>query len=221
MADFARKSRQETEPEFLPPEPGARRPVPVRRFIDVSDADFVVISNRTSTGPTNDNQPDATFGKVSIGRLVGKLVLFAVRLCDRGLAKLSGQAFATLTGLAALAVFTLVIGLGAARQEPSRAAIAAEPLAIAGVSSHMEMANGLSLLVVTGRVENRDTIARIVPRIRLALGNPAKPDKTAEIVPMTGRLAPGEAAAFRVRINQPGGKPSDIQLSFASPAGSD
>lgn len=221
MADYARQNRARIpEPEFLPPEPVRNRPAPQRRWQDVSDADFVVVAPGPVPSGLNDNQPS----EPSIGRLLailaGHLIMKATRAADRQLAALSGQAFATLTGLAALTVFTLVIGLGAASEPDPRqivaAAVQAPALTIGAVSSHAEQANGLSLLVIRGEVTNNTANPLFVPPITVTTGS-----KTALIAPLQGELGPGARAAFTVRINQPGGKPDQIRLSFAHEAGSD
>jgi hypothetical protein len=207
--------------DLLPPERPARQAPfrPVRP--DVTDAEFVVIETNAAKFRDNDNKPAGAMPQAAHGPLslaaAARLVVLAGATLDR----LTVRRFAVLTAGLALAVFWLAGGFAAWQFGNADSSETRPVLAFHSVAGRIENANGLGVLVVTGAVENASAMAREVPEIRLDLAEGSEVTQSARIAAPAGLLAPGQTAAFSVRLNHAGGKLPEIRLSFAAPAGMD
>ena len=71
-------------------------------------------------------------------------------------------------------------------------------------------------LVIEGDITNTGTTARDVPRLRVALRDPAEKETQFKIVdPPTVRLAPGETAHFKTSFDHPDEAATGVLVTFA------
>jgi len=71
-------------------------------------------------------------------------------------------------------------------------------------------------LVIEGDITNTGTTARDVPRLRVALRDPAEKETQFKIVdPPTVRLAPGETAHFKISFDHPDEAATGVLVTFA------
>jgi hypothetical protein len=161
MNAFRARQQAKGRIDLLPPEPKA----PARRHgphfparLETVDAAFVVIRGgapRTS----NDNHRKARPAKSRplSQHLAFRLLAAGARLCEAGLQRLPGRAFAGLTAGAFLFVFAYAGGLSALK---AAATGPGETLRIAGVSASLDDRNGMKVLSVYGRVDKTGRDAR-------------------------------------------------------------
>jgi Protein of unknown function (DUF3426) len=71
-------------------------------------------------------------------------------------------------------------------------------------------------LVIEGDITNTGTTARDVPRLRVALRDPAEKETQFKIVdPPTAQLAPGETAHFKTSFDHPDEAATGVLVTFA------
>jgi hypothetical protein len=71
-------------------------------------------------------------------------------------------------------------------------------------------------LIIEGDITNTGTTARDVPRLRVALRDPAEKETQFKIVdPPTARLAPGETAHFKTSFDHPDEAATGVLVTFA------
>ena len=129
----------------------------------------------------------------------------------------------TLFGLLVLGGLALVIGR---REVVAMWPATARLYAVAGLSA-APFGSGLELakiaptrttdgLVIEGDITNTGSTARDVPRLRVALRDPAEKEKQFKIIdPPVARLAPGETAHFKTSFDHPDEAASGVVVTFA------
>ena len=71
-------------------------------------------------------------------------------------------------------------------------------------------------LVIEGDITNTGTTVRDLPRLRVALRDPAEKETQFKIVdPPTARLAPGETAHFKTSFDHPDEAATGVLVTFA------
>ena len=71
-------------------------------------------------------------------------------------------------------------------------------------------------LVIEGDITNTGSTAREVPRLRVALRDPAEKEKQFKIIdPPVPRLAPGETAHFKTSFDHPDEAATGVLVTFA------
>ena len=71
-------------------------------------------------------------------------------------------------------------------------------------------------LVIEGDITNTGSAARDVPRLRVALRDPAEKETQFKIIdPPTGRLGPGETAHFKTSFDHPDEVATGVLVTFA------
>ena len=71
-------------------------------------------------------------------------------------------------------------------------------------------------LVIEGDITNTGSTARDVPRLRVALRDPAEKEKQFKIIdPPVARLAPGETAHFKTSFDHPAEAATGVLVTFA------
>jgi hypothetical protein len=72
-------------------------------------------------------------------------------------------------------------------------------------------------LVIEGDIANTGSTARDVPRLRVALRDPAEKETQFKIIdPPTARLGPGETAHFKTSFDHPDEAATGVLVTFAS-----
>jgi hypothetical protein len=131
--------------------------------------------------------------------------------------------FGALFGLLVLGGLAVVIGR---REVVAMWPATARLYAVAGLSA-APFGSGLELakiaptrttdgLVIEGDITNTGSTARDVPRLRVALRDPAEKEKQFKIIdPPVVRLAPGETAHFKTSFDHPDEAASGVVVTFA------
>jgi uncharacterized protein DUF3426 len=71
-------------------------------------------------------------------------------------------------------------------------------------------------LVIEGDITNNGSTTRDVPRLRVALRDPAEKEKQSKIIdPPVARLAPGETAHFKTSFDHPDEAATGVLVTFA------
>jgi hypothetical protein len=214
MNAFKIKREAKGRVDVLPPEPGAKAANRAARFsrrIEVVDADFVVI--RSSAARTsNDNHrrhPAANARPISDHPLF-RLGATCARLCEVGLQRLPGRAFAGLVALAFVFVFAFAGGLTALKAAILPTA-QADLLRLTDISAMVDDRNGMKVLTVYGRLANTGDSVKIVPPLDVMLEGSG----TRRVVLDAETIAPGGAEHFALRIPHSGGKVPKVSVSLA------
>ena len=72
-------------------------------------------------------------------------------------------------------------------------------------------------LVIEGDITNTGSTARDVPRLRVALRDPAEKETQSKIIdPPTARLGPGETAHFKTSFDHPDEAATGVLVTFAT-----
>lgn len=200
--------------DLLPPPPKTRAALrrPVAGNDAVSDAHFVVIAEigpRRLFGATLSGEGGA--GSTGLSRIAA-YAAWATRGIEALLERLSDRAFAVLVALIFGAVFMFAGGvIGLARQAPPMQSAALE---FSHVSLTPQDANGMRVLLINGIIENNAGGRRNVPPIRADLFSDGRLAASIVIDPPASDIAGGQSRGFAARIQHPGGKTPDLQLSF-------
>lgn len=214
MNAFKIKREAKSRVDLLPPEPGAKGASRAERFskrTDVVDADFVVIRSAASrTSNDNHRRRPATPARPMSDHPLFRLGAACARLCEGGLQRLPGRAFAGLVALAFLFVFAFAGGLTALK-----AAILPTPQAdvlnLTDIAAMVDDRNGMKVLTVYGRLANTGNSVKAVPPLDVVLEGSG----TRRIVLDAETIAPGGAEHFALRIPHSGGKVPKVSVSLA------
>ncbi|GLR48894.1 hypothetical protein KYK30_10520 [Shinella yambaruensis] len=204
--------------DLLPPEPKtpARRnakPFPAR--LEVVDADFVVIRS-TAARTSNDNHRPArpTPADMPPRHLLLRVAAAGGRLCEAGLQRLPGRAFAGLVTAAFIFVFAYAGGLSALRAALP-ASTPGGALRIADVITTVDDRNGMKVLAVYGRLTNGGNTIAAVPPVDIVFERMGKAIHH-RLSLETAKLAPGASETFALRIPHNGGKVPKVSVSLAA-----
>lgn len=215
MNAFRARQQAKGRIDLLPPEPKA----PARRHgqhfparLETVDAEFVVIRGGTAR-TSNDNHRKARPAKSRplSQHLAFRLLAAGARLCEAGLQRLPGRAFAGLTAGAFLFVFAYAGGLSALK---AAATGPGETLRIAGVSASLDDRNGMKVLSVYGRVDNTGSDARSLPPLEIRVEGAAGIVQR-RLALDADTVAAGGSQAFALHIPHGGGKVPKVSVSFA------
>ncbi|MBR0554248.1 hypothetical protein J5J10_00990 [Ciceribacter sp. L1K23] len=209
-----RQTIEESDADLLPPE---RRPsYPSRRFptaSDIVDAEFITVieAPRRSFDARrfNDNRRSAkpeTAGAGPVGSLAS---------VERFLARLTPRDFATLVGAIFLFVFILAGMLATGSLGPAPRPVS---LDLTHVSLTPRDADGMRLLQVNAIIENRADEMQAVPPVRADLVLDGSIVSSVVIHPPVTSLPGGHSRGLEAKLQHPGGKTPQLQLSFMDEA---
>ncbi len=92
-------------------------------------------------------------------------------------------------------------------------------LVFARVETRIERRDGVTVLIVEGRIESESASVVAVPPLRFALRDAAGTELYAWTVPLGfATLEPGESRPFQTRMESPPSAGSDVLVRFARPA---
>ncbi len=92
-------------------------------------------------------------------------------------------------------------------------------LVFAGLETRIERQDGVTVLIVEGRIESESASAVAVPPLRFALRDAAGTELYAWTVPPgLATLEPGESLPFQTRMASPSLAGSDVLVRFAHPS---
>ena len=202
--------------DLLPPEPktSARRsarPFPAR--LEAVDADFVVIRSPAVRTLNDNHRPVRPMPADARRPLPLRIAAAGTRLCEAGLQRLPGRAFAGLVMAAFIFVFAYAGGLSVlmAALPPGDAG---KTLRIADLVTTIDDRNGMKVLAVYGRLTNGSDAVAAVPPIDIAFEGTSKPLRH-RLFLETASLAPGADTTFALRIPHSGGKVPKVSVSLA------
>lgn len=202
--------------DLLPPELGA----PARKSggrpqarLEIVDADFVVIRSGTARTSNDNLRPIRPAPRRSAPRhLLFRGAAAGARLCEAGLQLLSGRAFAGLVTASVIFVFAYAGGLSALKAALPASGPAAS-LHVADVTAAIDDRNGMKVLSVYGRVENRSNDMRSVPPLDILVEGTGRAIQRR--VALGQAIAAGGSEHFAFRIPHRGGKVPKVSVSLA------
>lgn len=203
--------------DFLPPDKAARQPRAGTRPADISDAEFVVISGRSSSSgfnakSFNDNRKrTATAPKAEIPKVV-TAVASAYHALEEHLQQASFKSFAALVLLLFLLVFGLSGGFSSLQADDQSAI--GSPLHFTHVTLTPRDANGMRILMVNGILENESGTTQTVRPIRADLVSDGRLMASIVINPPIDVIYGGESRGFSARVQHSRGKMPEVRLSF-------
>lgn len=201
--------------DFLPPEP-AKREARRTRPVDVTDAEFVVITNsRAQTFNArsfNDNRRRPSASLVIQPSFPRTLMESFIRAGESWLQQASVKTFVALVLTLSVLVFGLFGGFSGLSQ--SEAASTDSPLHFSHVTMTPRDANGMRVLLINGIIDNQSGTTQAVRPIRADLF--AGEQLTASIVinPPADVIYGGQSRGFSTRVQYAGGKMPEVRLSF-------
>ena len=203
--------------DLLPPEPKtparrSARPFPAR--LETVDADFVVIRSPAVRTSNDNHRPARPMPADARRPLPLRIAATGARLCEAGLQRLPGRAFAGLVMAAFIFVFAYAGGLSAL-MAALPAGDAGKTLRIADLVTTIDDRNGMKVLAVYGRLTNGSDAVAAVPPIDIAFEGTSKPLRH-RLLLETASLAPGADTTFALRIPHSGGKVPKVSVSLAA-----
>ncbi|UDF27955.1 UNVERIFIED_ORG: hypothetical protein LHK14_10500 [Roseateles sp. XES5] len=216
MNAFKAKQQAKGSIDLLPPEPKApaqkhARPFPAR--LETVDADFVVIRSGTARTSNDNRRPAGSARARPLSQHpLFRLAAACARLFERGLQCLPGRAFAGLVAGAFLFVFAYAGGLSALR-EAFAADTSRDVLQVSDVTAALSDRNGMKVLSVYGKVDNRGGDTQALPPLEIRVeGTGAMFQRRVALDAVT--LAPGGSEHFALHIPHGGGKVPKVSVSF-------
>lgn len=211
MRAFRQQSQAATpEADLLPPD-RARRKLdrnPARTSSgEIVDAEFVVV---------RDVRPAAPRGHIAetpspVADLQARLHTAFVTVETR-LQRLSELSFAIVVALAFVSIFSLAghLAFGGA----SHPELDARPLDLTHVNLTPQDKNGMRVLLISAIVQNRTDRQVALPRVRADLLVGGQVIASTYVEPPVASLEGGQSRGLAARLQHPGGKTPQLQLSF-------
>lgn len=232
MSSFRSRARNSKAYDLIPPDHSRGRPAVDRfsRVTEIEDADFTVIAEprkgqRIPPGPAfsvvrpeNDNANGRTnrvirphrSGARSSDRTRADRILSG----ERWLGRLSDNMFSALVAAVFLLVFALAGGFAAIAGSNGGDGVPAVA-SVTHVTALNRTVNGMSMLVVSGIIENHGETVLEAPRLRAEIYSGGQMIASTLFRSRTGEIKPGESRGFQAKLPQPGGKAADVRVSFA------
>jgi hypothetical protein len=221
MSAFGTSRERRARIDFLPPEPGTRRPGrrAARRNVEVVDAEFVTVPERpaaaraqTSTGHRAVSPILAPVSQA--GRLAAAGLVLLLRLGERLLQLLPARAFGALVAVAIAAAFFFAGGFAALAMVLAGGG-AGGGLHVANVTTSLDDRNGMKVLSVYGTVENGSPAAQPVPVIVVDMIAGGRVIARHRIEPASRSLKAGATKTFSLKVPHRGASMPKVAVSFA------
>jgi hypothetical protein len=175
----------------------------------VEDAVFEIVTPSTLSRRTSNDNP-AGPAYASRGRVAREMAILGVgllRALEKGLGRLSPQAFMTLAGSLCFVVFWLLGGFAAIGSTPTAMT---RPFLVEHLFTAAEDANGLKILAVSGALTNQSGTTLRAPELLVVRTDTA--ETIGSIILPDGRIAPAQSIGFSGRFKLDGGKYGKIAI---------
>ncbi|AYD02730.1 hypothetical protein [Neorhizobium sp. NCHU2750] len=211
--------------DILPPEEARGKVLHFRRPVDVVDAEFETVRDRSSQYRAPQDGTVHAFRsrqraevsavaarKPASAGLASGLGSGLAGLIETKLLKMPADMFIATVAVAVVAVFMLFGGFSLI--PGTKPVPPAQPIDITHVTMTPQDANGMRVLLINGIVENRTHGKLAMPVIRADLVSGNTVVATTLISTAAAQIGGGQSYGFSARVPHPGGKLPDLRLSL-------